>query len=359
VINTVGCGLDLTGDRTVTVTFTGPMTRIAGTGTFCSSPPNCNDNRPATSAQLNSPEGLAVDAAGNLYIADTSDQEIREVLTDGTITRIAGTGATCSVPGCGDGNAATSAQLYNPGGVAVDSRGNVYVADTFNQEIRRFSPGGAITTIAGSQGRFCDRPPNCGDGGPATAAQLDQPLGLAADGSGNVYVADAADNEIRKFAPGGTITTIAGTGGAGGFLRLCDDGAATAAQLDNPEGVAVDASGNVFIADTGHNEVCEVTAANMIRRIAGTGFQCQPARQCDHGSAAVDADLNQPEGVAVDSAGNVYVADTGDNEVRRISPDGTITTLASGLHHPFAVTVDSGGNVYIADTRDHEVLEAG
>ncbi len=195
---------------------------IAGDGTTCSTAPACGDGGPAISGQFNGPEGVTVDAAGNVYVADAAldvyvdpiigDNEVRRVSPSGRITRIAGNGTTCAnPPACGDGRAATRAQLSLPGGVAVDSAGNVYIADTGDNEVRRVSPSGRITRIAGN-GTQCTHAPVCGDGGPAKRAQLNSPDGVAVDSVGNVYVADTGDSEVRTVSPSGTISRIAGNG---------------------------------------------------------------------------------------------------------------------------------------------------
>jgi sugar lactone lactonase YvrE len=355
---------------------------VAGNGIACSTPPACGDGAPATTAQLSFPEGVAVDANGNAYIADWGDSEIRKLAPDGTISTVAGGGTPCSSsPACGDGAAATDAQLSFPEGVAVDQAGNVYIADTGNSEIRKVSHGGKITRFAGT-GADCSRPPACGDGGAATAAQLSAPAGLAVDSAGNVYIADTGDSEIRKVAPGGKISRIAGTGVACSAAPSCgDQGPATSAQLNFPGGVAVDQAGNAYVADAGDNEVRKISAAGTITRVAGSGTLCSAPPACGDGGAALSAQLNGPDGVAVTSSGTLFIADAGDNEIRRVSSAGTIATVAGNgsactlpspcgdgglaigaqLNYPDGLAVDPSGNVYIADTYDHQLrwLSAG
>jgi trimeric autotransporter adhesin len=224
----------------------GTIATVAGTGTAGSG----GDTQQATAAQLGHPHGVAVDSAGNLYIADLSNNRVRKVAPNGTITTVAGTGT----PGdSGDGGPATSAQLNNPSGVAVDSDGNLYIADYRSHRVRKVEPGGTITTVAGT-GTYGSG----GDGGPATAAQLTRPYGVAVDSAGNLYIADTDDDRVRKVAPGGTITTVAGTGTAG---YNGDNQQATAAQLNNPFGVAVDGAGNLYIADSDNSRVRRVQLA--------------------------------------------------------------------------------------------------
>jgi sugar lactone lactonase YvrE len=325
----IGVAVDKTGNAYIAdwgdnevrrLSIGGAITTIAGGGTGCSKPPACGDGGAATSAQLSYPDGVAVDQSGNVYIADTLDNEVRKVSPSGTITRLAGNGIACaSAPGCGDGGAATAAQLRSPFGIAVDKAGNVYVADAGDNEIREITPAGRISRIAGS-GQPCSKPPNCGDGGAATSSQLNFPAGVAVDGSGNVYVADDGDNELRKFSPGGTISRIAGTGAACSSPPACGDGGpASSATLGAPDGVAVDQHKNVYVADDLDNEVRKITAAGTISRIGGNGSECSAPPGCGNGGLAASAQLNYPDAVAVDPLGNVYVGDTFDSQLRLLS----------------------------------------
>jgi uncharacterized protein (TIGR03437 family) len=270
----------------------GVISTVAGNGT----PGFSGDGGPATSAELNYPSGVAVDSAGNLYIADYFNQRIRKV-SNGTITTVAGI-ATWGFSG--DNGPATSAQLNYPNGVAVDSAGNLYIADTYNYRIRKVS-NGTIVTVAGGGSAL-------GDGGPATSALLSLPYGVAADIFGNLYIADAGANRIRKVTDG-TISTVAGNGTLG-FSG--DGGAATGAQMYSPFGVAVDSGGDLFIADTGNARVREVQNG-VISTIAGNGT---PGYGGD-GGPAVSAMLDYPSGVAV-GAGAVYVADADNGRVRAL-----------------------------------------
>jgi uncharacterized protein (TIGR03437 family) len=310
----------------------------------------------ATSAQLADPQGVAVDAAGNLYIADSGNNLVRKV-SNGVITTVAGNGNSGF---SGDGGAATSAQLFCPDGVAVDSKGNLYIADSCNNRIRKVT-NGVITTVAGTALSGCD--PGCfsGDNGPATSAQLFNPEGVAVDSAGNLYIADWGNNRIRKVSSG-VITTVAGNGtqGYGG-----DGGAAASAQLSYPKGVAADSAGNLYIADSGNGSVRRVSNG-AITTVAGNGTYGFSG----DGGLAADAQLCGPAGVALDSAGNLYIADFGNNRIRRVS-DGVITTVAgtgpsdsalggyggdggpatsAQLFHPAGVAVGSAGILYVADT---------
>ena len=336
------------------VDLTGTITTIAGTGEFGFS----GDGGPAVEAELHSPRGVAVDSAGNLYIADSRNRRIRKVDSTGTITTIAGTG---EFGFSGDGGPAVEAELRSPYGVAVDSAGNVYIADVIDQRIRKVDSTGTITTIAGT-GEFGFS----GDGGPAVEAELRRPYGVAVDSAGNVYIADVIDQRIRKVDSTGTITTIAGTGE---FGFSGDGGPAVEAELRRPYGVAVDSAGNVYIADVSNQRIRKVDSTGTITTIAGTG----EFGFSGDGGPAVEAELRRPYGVAVDSAGNLYIADTGNRRIRKIDSTGTITTIAgtgeccfvstddggpaveAWLYDPRGVAVDSAGNVYIADSGNRHI----
>ncbi len=332
----------------------GTLTILAGNGIQWFS----GDGGPATSASLALPEGVAVDGAGNLYIADEENHRIRKVSTSGIITTIAGTG----VKGfAGDAGLATNAQLEQPAGVAVDAAGNIWhIADSVNQRIRMVGLDGIITTVAGN-GMVAFG----GDGGLAVDASLNFPEGVAVDGSGNLYIADTQNHRIRQVSLGGIITTVAGTGTAS-FAG--DGGPATAAALNFPTAVAVDAGGSFYIADFSNGRVRKVSAGT-ISTLAGNGS----FKYGGDGAAATSAFLDQPLGVAADSDGNFYIADTENHRIRKVTPDGAITTVAgtgvqgfSGdgglatiaeLSAPRAVALDTNGNLYIADTGNASIRQ--
>ncbi len=273
------------------------------------------DGGPANEATVSNVQDVTVDSSGNVYIADTGAAAIREVNTSGVINTIAGMGGSFGFSG--DGGAATSAQLETPAGVVVDGAGNVYILTSSDGRVREVSAT-VINTIAGI-GTFGFS----GDGGPATSAEFSAPTGLALDSGGNLYVADTGNQRIRKFTSGGTINTIAGNG-ADASSYSGDGGPAAKAQLNGPKGAAADAAGNVYIADTGNNRVRVVLTDGNIKTFAGTGT----AGYSGDNGLAVSAQLSQPFGLAVDAAGNLYVADFGNNRVRKISSKGVITTVA-------------------------------
>jgi uncharacterized protein (TIGR03437 family) len=282
------------------------------------------DGGPATSAQLNHPRGVAVDSAGNLYIADSQNGLIREVAPDtGVIRTVAGHYDAYGTPVIADGIPATQASL-GPSGIALDSNRNLYLTD--GARVRKVAAAtGIITTVAGNLTSQAGGFPQgySGDGGPATSAKLYSPAGIAVDPGGNLYIADTYNNVIRKVtAASGIITTV--VGGAVGYTG--DNGPAASAGLKLPMGVALDSVGNLFIADQGNNAIRKVTAATgIITTVTGNGTQGYSG----DGGLATRAQLNQPAGVALDSIGNLYVADQGSSAVRKVTlATGVITSIA-------------------------------
>ena len=287
----------------------GIITTIAGSGTAGYS----GDNGPAGAAQLNQPTGLALDADGNLYVADIGNQRIRMIdSSTGTISTVAGDG---TLGFGGDGGAATSAQLTYPREVAIDADGELLIADTSNNRVRKVDSTGKISTIAGiGTAGFS------GDAGPATSAELNRPLGLTAD-SGNIYIADSGNSRVRKIDSTGTITTFAGTGVASWYG---DGGPATNAWLNRPGDVAMTADGILLIADTLNNAVRCVMPDGTIATPVGFGYpHWGPTGGFGgDGDTPTKALLEQPQNVAVDSAGNIYIADERNSRVRKVFKGG-------------------------------------
>ena len=343
------------------VSLDGMISTVAGNGNFGFS----GDGGPATSASLRSPEGMAVDAVGNLYIADSSNLRIRKVNPDGIITTVAGNGTNSF---SGDGGPATSASMQIISGVAVNRAGDLYIAGTFSHRIRKVSPDGIINTVAGNgQFRFA------GDSGPATSASLNLRccgVGVTVDAAGNLYIADGDNFRVRRVSPSGIITTVAGNG-IRGFSG--DGGPATSALLNRPHGVALDAVGNRYIADDSNRRIRKVSPDGIITTVAGNGTSSFSIRD---GELATTAQIALPSAVAVDAAGNLYIA-ANNNRIRKVSPDGIITTIAGGngceplledcflgdggpaisasLNSPKGVAVDSAGNLYISDTWNNRI----
>ena len=301
----------------------------------------------ANTSELNNPFGIALDSKGNLYIGDQDNFRVRQV-TGGTISTVAGDGT----PGyTGDAAAATSAELGRVSGLAMDSSGNLYIADPDNYVIRKVS-GGTITTFAGSNALGAG---GTGDHGLATSAQLSEPTGLALDAAGNLYIADTGNSRIRMVAASNSYITTLSTGSA---------------VLSSPKGVAVDAAGRVYIADTNNCRVLKVTPSGSITiPTTVTGSDSGACGYSGDGGPAASALLDHPSGVALDAAGNLYIADTFNQRIRRVSAaTGTITTLAGNrfsgytgdggssasaeLSFPLAVLVDPHGNIYVSDTQN-------
>ncbi len=312
------------------------------------------DGGAATGAGLNQPFGVATDGAGNVFIADWANHRVRRV-SGGIITTVAGTGVAGTT---GDGGAATSALLRDPADVAVDAAGNIYIADAGNHKIRRVSPGGVITTFAGTGLEGF-----AGDGGAAASAQLDTPYGLDIDAAGNLYIADTGNHRIRRVSAGGTITTVAGNG-VGAFCG--DGGSATSACIESPLDVAVTGAGNLYIADFGNNRVRSVLSGT-IRTAAGTGF----GGYSGDGGAATSASLSGPAGVEVDPAGGILISDSGNGRIRRVASSGTISTVGGNgafgfagdggpaingeMAFPLHIVLDPSGNLLIADLYNNRV----
>jgi uncharacterized protein (TIGR03437 family) len=298
------------------------------------------DGGSAVGSQLNYPTGIAIDKSGTIYIADGLNNRVRKV-SGGVISTFAGNGTAGYT---GDKGPATSAELNNPIGLALDSSGNLYIADSANNVVRMVSSSGTITTFAGNNIAGYS-----GDMALATGAQLFNPVGVAADSAGNVYIADTGNNVIRQVYKGNIVTY------ALGFAQ--------------PDGVAVDGAGNIYVADTQGRRIVEYSAGGVYTTIAGNGYG---EFSGDNGPGP-NAALYDPMGLALDSSGNVYIADTFNGRIRKLTPSGIINTIAgtgalyfsgdggpanqAAMYFPHGVAVDSSGNVYVTDTFNSVVRE--
>jgi sugar lactone lactonase YvrE len=347
---------DSSNNRIRKVDTNGIITTVAGDGTAAYG----GDGGAATNASLNQPSGLALDSAGNLFIADFDNSVIRKVGTNGIITTVAGTN---NAGYFGDGGLATNAWLNAPRAVAVDAHGNLFIADDGNQRIRKVGTNGIITTVAGTNTYGYS-----GDGGPATNAILWNPSGVAVDAAGNLLIADESNSRIRKVGTNGIITTVAGTNSAGYFG---DGGAAIVAGLNNPLGSTVDAHGNLFIADAFNFRIRKMGTNGIITTVAGNGS----TDYSGDGAAASKAGLAAPSGVALDAHGNLFIADDDNARIRKVDTNDIITTVAgngtfafSGDHGaatnasldlPYSVAVDDASNLFIADWENYRVRKVG
>jgi len=328
------------------------------------------DGGPADSAELEFPTDVAIDASGNMYISDMNNNRIRKVNSSGIITTIAGTG----IEGfSGDGGPAISAELNNPSRIELDNKGNMYITDGGNSVIRKINSSGIISTIADNETAGYS-----GDGGPATLAQL-YGGGITVDNNSNLYIADFSNNVIRKVNSLGIITTIAGNGfgagtGNGGYTG--DGGSAILAELNGPAGIAIDASGNIYVGDMYNNVVRKINSSGIISTIAGNGYGANTLRGGfgGDGGPATLAYLSNPNGVTIDGNRNIYIADSYNQRIREVNTKGVIATIAGngyiagpapdfdggyngdGMHAdsaelnlPCGIAVDGLGNTYIAD----------
>ncbi len=307
-------------------------------------------------ARFGAPEGTAVDASGNVYVADGSNGTILKVTPAGVVTTLAG---TAGVFGSANGTGAAALFVF-PVGLAVDASGNVFVADYGAGTIRKITSAGVVTTLAGTAGVIGSAD------GTGAAAQFYNPAGLAVDASGNLYVADSFNDTIRKVTSAGVVTTLAGTAGTFGAVNATG----AAAQFSFPVAVAVDASGNVYVADGFNNMIRKVTSAGVVTTLAGATGAAATGSADGTGTAA---QFNFPQGLAVDTGGNVYVADSSNSTLRRVTSAGVVTTLAgvagaagsadgtgptAQFNSPQGLSVDSAGNIYVADTLNGTVRKA-
>lgn len=320
-------------------TYTYTVTTLAGTGISGFA----DGSGPV--AKFYYPDGIATDAQGNVYVADASNNRIRKITPAGDVSTLAGSSA-------GFANGAGTAAKFNiPKGVASDAQGNIYVADQINNCIRKITPTGDVSTIAGSSAS------GSADGA-GTVAEFYYPHGVATDAQGNIYVADGANNSIRKITPAGIVSTLAGNGSAG-FA----DGNGSTAQFNQPLGTATDGQGNIYVTDGTNNRIRMITPAGVVSTRAGNGAQ---------GFAdgnGIAAKFYRPNGIATDKQGNIYVADIINNRIRKISPAGDVSTIAGNsaagftdgngtaakFYDPNGIAIDSKGNIYVADGGNHSI----
>lgn len=338
------------------------ITTVAGNNTAGFS----GDAAAATAAELDGPTAVWIDSKGNLYISDQFNSRIRLVTTStGMITTVAGNGTLGFLGDTGTTGAvtATSAEINSPDTVIVDSKGNLYISDTANNVVRMVTSSGAISTYAGE---FSLGAGFSGDGGQANVAQLYRPAGLAMDSGGTLYISDFENNRIRKVTSNGVITEAVDSSGTIGPAG--NGGSALSAHLTGPRGLFIDANGALYIADSGGNMIRKVVAGT-ITLVAGSTSGL-PGFSGDRGQAT-SALLDEPTSVAVDTCGNLYIADSRNSRIRMVTPNGVINTIAGGngfaysgdhgpalsaqLNFPAGVAVDSKGNVYVADTQNHVI----
>ncbi len=333
------------------ITSAGVVSTLAGTpGNYGSS------DGTGSAASFEEPFGIAVDASRNLYVADVESNTIRKITSAGVVSTLAGTTGTS---GSSDGTG-SAASFEVPFGIAVDAGGNLYVADSGNNTIRKITPAGAVSTLAGIANEGCGTA-----NGTNSTASFCEPAGIAVDVGGNVYVADSGNNTIRKITPAGVVSTLAGTAGTWGFA----DGAGSSATFNYPEGIAVDANGNVYVADTGNETIRKIVIGSdgsaTVSTLAGSAGDCGSSD-----GTGVAASFCYPADITVDKSGNLYVADTRNDTIRKITPAGIVSTLAgtagtagssdgtgsaASFNYPGGITVVGDGTLYVADAGNNMV----
>jgi sugar lactone lactonase YvrE len=296
-------------------------------------------------AKFNHPSGIALDYGGNLYVSDHANHIIRKITPAGVVSTFAGTG----VAGYADGHR-SAARFNNPYGLAIDQDGSLYVGDVANHKIRKIAADGQVTTFAGSKKGFSDRP--------GKLAMFDHPYGVAVDAQKNIYVADSYNNKIRKITHDGIVSTIAGNGNDG-FI----DGPPQQAEFYVPIGIVVDAQGNIFVGDEGNSSIRKISASGYVTTLAGNG------RYSFSDGVGKNAAFNAPGAIAMDAKGNLFVADYLNNCIRKVTPDGTVSKVAGSrkkgfadgkasdaqFHYPFGIAVNTAGVIYVGDQYNHRI----
>ena len=328
-----------------------PNTIYSNTQTFAGSETGGFLDGAGRKAKFNRPSKLAVDNNGNLYVSDEQNNRIRKISSDGMVTTLAGSGKA----GAEDNMIGAKASFNGPSGIAVDQYGNVFVADVYNHKIRKISPSGSVSTYAGNgQASFADN-------SEGLKASFHFPVDLSVDAAGNVFVADEANNRIRKITPGRSVSTFAGSGYSGSF----DSRHGETATFNQPNGIGIDEKGNLYIADQLNHKIRKITSAGVVTTLAGSG-----AAGSSDNVIAIMASFNNPRGVAVDKAGNVYVADVANQKIRKISPIGIVTTLSgsgapssqdnttgslAGFYFPNGLAVDNEGHLFVSDVLNNKI----
>ncbi len=301
-----------------------------------------------TAARFSGPYGITIDSSGNLYVSDSDNHCIRKITSAGVVTTFAG---LCGTSGTTDGTG-TAARFGNPNGITIDSSGNLYVVQPGYQTIRKITSAGVVTTFAGTAGSSGTTD------GTGTAARFNYPKGITIDTSGNLYVADDGNHCIRKITSAGVVTTFAGLCGTSNLT----DGTGTAARFSSPEGITADTSGNLYVTD--YNQIIrKITSAGVVTTFAGSSL----------GSGFTDgtgtaARFYWPKGITADTSGNLFVADSGNYRIRKITSAGIVITVAgsnsgstdgtgtsAGFYWPYGITIDSSGNLYVTDGGNHTI----
>ena len=305
---------------------------------------------PGNRARFDCPIGITIDAAGNLYVADSYNDSIRKVTPEGEVSTLAG-----DERGFADGQG-SDAMFWRPHGITIDAAGNLYVADKHNSRIRKVAPKGEVSTLAGSEMGFAD--------GSGSDARFYIPEGIAIDATGNLYVADTYNNRIRKVTPKGKVSTLAGSGEEG-FA----DGQGNTAQFNRPSGIAIDAAGNLYVADFWNSRIRKITVKGEVSTLAGSDEEGLADGQ---GSSAR---FDGPSGITIDAAGNLYVTDVRSNRIRMVTPEGEVSTLVGSdskdpdevggfadgegsvaqFDSPYGIAIDAEGNLYVTDSNNYRI----